>query len=312
MIETSLSTAEATEERVRHDARAVADVCAAGPLADDLAQVLAVLRTDPAAYSGSASVQGIFLDAATGRLVDGLGAPAGLEGRPPIIRYEGSYDVLEVLSGPAGELDGRYSWTEPLPEHTRGFPPNGVYDPFARPGVVLCRHDPTAHGAPFDQVRLLPEGWQADAAAAVRAAPEPDASIARDWLTGTNDLLFARAAGTLALTGQLDQRLVESVRGQAHGYRRAVLHYVTLAFAEQRPGQWDALDSDLADSEPDHRRAAALGLLAARLFAPAASAVALAGWPRLTSPAGLLDPALAAADGYVRAAFTLLTTGSQA
>ena len=312
MIETSLSGAEATEERVRHDARAVADVCAAGPLAGDLAQVLAVLGTKPAAYSGSASVEGVFLDAASGRLVDGFGAPAELDGRPAIIRYEGSYDVLEVLSGPVGELDGRYSWTEPLPEHTRGFPPNGVYDPFARPGVVLCRHDPAPGGAPFDQVRLLPEGWQADAAAAVRATPEPDAPTARDWLTAPNDLLFARAARTLTLTGQLDSRLAESVRGRAQGYRRAVLHYVTLAFARPRPGSADALDADLADSEPDHQRAAALGLLAARLFAPSASAATLAGWPRLTRPAGLLDPAQAGQDGYVRAAFTLLTAGSQA
>lgn len=311
MIETSLSGAEATEERVRHDARAVADAGAASPFSADPAQVLAVLRTKPAAHSGSASVEGVFLDAATGRLVDSSGASAELEGRPSIIRYEGSYDVLEVLSGPEGELSGRYSWTEPLPEQTRGIPPSGVYDPFARPGVVLCRYDPAAQGAPFDQARLLPDGWQVYAAAAVRAAQEPDVSTARDWLTGPNDLLFARAARTLALTGQLDPQLAESVRGQAHGYRRAVLHFTMLASA-QRPGSADALDADLADSEPDHRRAAALGLLAARLFAPKATAAALASWPRLIGPAGLLDPALAAGDAYVLEAFTLLTGGSPA
>ena len=74
-----------------------------------------------------------------------------------------------------------------------------------------------------------------------------------------------------------------------------------------------ALDADLAaGSEPDDRRAAALGLLAARLFAPEATTVAVAGRPRLTEPGGLADPALDAGDGYLRAAFTLLTSGSPA
>lgn len=316
MIETTLSRAPATPERVRHDARAVSDVCRAAPSAADSALVIAALRTQPAEHSGSASVAGVYLDAATGRVVDSAGAPADLAGRPSILRYEGSYVVLTVLSGPAQALSGRYAWTEPLAVRRRGLTPADVYDPFGRPGVVVCRYDPAAQGAPFDQVRLLPEGWQADVAAA-RAAAEPALPAARQWLTGPNDLLFARAASTLAGAGQLDRRLVETVRGQANGYRRAVLHYLTLASARQ-PGQVSELEADLAGAEPDHRRAAAVGLLAARLFAPEAATVAVTGWSRLTGPGGVAGPggladlAQAAQDGYVRAAFTLLTTGSQA
>jgi hypothetical protein len=311
MIETSLSRAPATRERVLHDARAVADACAAEASSVGPGRVRAVLRTKPAAHSGSASVEGVFLNADTGRFVDGSGAPIGLEGRPGITRYEGSYDVLAVLSGPAEMLSGHYSWTEPQPVHVRGITPADIYDPFGRPGVVICSYDPTAQGAPFDQVRLMPEDWHVHAAAS-RASQEPDAPTARAWLTSPNDLLFARAVRTLAQTGQLDPQLLESVRGQARSYRRAVLHYVTLA-SRQRPGGTEVLDADLAaHGEPDHRRAAALGLLSARLFAPEATAATVAGWPPVTRPGGLIDPDLVAGDTYIREAFTLLTPESPA
>ena len=306
MTETPLSLAEPTEERVLHDARAVADASAVDQVLADPARVVAVLRTRPAAHSGSASVAGVFLNADTGELVDSSGAPAGLAGHPQILRYEGSYDVLEVLSGPASALPGRYAWTEPLAEHERGVTPDSVYDPFARPGVVMCRYDPAAAGAPFDLVRLLPEGWQVHAASAAGAAAQPDAATARDWLSAPNDLLFARGARTLAGSGQLDPRLAASARSQAHGYRRAVLHYVLLASA-QRPAAVSGLDADLAPgSDPDNQRAAAIGLLAARLFAPDPAAAAVAGWPPLASPARLRDLATTAGDAYVRETFALL------
>ena len=306
MTQTPLSLAEPTDERVLHDARAVADASAVDEIPGDPAHVVAVLRTSPAAHSGSASVAGVFLNADTGRLVDSSGAPADLAGRPQILRYEGSYDVLEVLSGPADALSGRYAWTEPLAEFGRGMTPAAVYDPFARPGVVICRYDPAAAGAPFDQVRLLPEGWHVHAAAAARAAAQPDAATARDWLSEPNDLMFARAARTLAGSGQLDPQLVTSARAQADGYRRAVLHFVLLA-SGQRPAAVDALSADLGPgSDPGHRRAAAIGLLAARLLAPASSAAAVAGWPPLARPEGLLGPEMVAGDAYVREAFALL------
>jgi hypothetical protein len=306
MTETPLSLAEPTEERVLHDARAVADASAADQIPADPARVVAVLRTRPAAHSGSASVAGVFLNAETGRLVDSSGAPADLAGHPQILRYEGSYDVLEVLSGPADALPGRYAWTEPLAEDERGVTPAAIFDPFARPAVVMCRYDPAAAGAPFDWVRLLPVGWQVHAAAAAPAAAQPDAATARSWLSAPNDLLFARGARALAGSGQLDPQLAALARAQAHGYRRAVLHFVLLASA-QRPAAVSALDADLAPgSDPDHRRAAAIGLLAARLFTPAPAAAALAGWSPLASPGRLRDPDMIAGDAYVREAFVLL------
>ncbi len=311
MTEIPLARAGETSERVRYDARAVADATRADPGPAGPGQVLAVLRTSPAGHSGSASVDGVFLDAATGRLVDSSGAPAGLAGRPAILRYEGDYEVLAVLSGPDGLLPGRYAWTEPLAEGRRGITPAEVYDPFARPAVVTCRYDPAAPGAPFDWVRLLPEGWQAHAAAAARAAAEPDAATARHWLSDPNDLLFARGAWALARTGQLDSRLAGSARGHARGYRRAALHYAALA-GGQTPGEADALAEDLAGRDAGQRRAAALGLLAARLFAPGPAAAALAGRPWPAGAGGAAGPALADADDYVREAFALLATGGAA
>jgi hypothetical protein len=311
MVDTPLSAAPATRERVLYDARAVADVCVAEVAETGPEQVRAALRTMPATHSGSASAEGVFVDAATGGLVDNSGAPASLADHAGVLRYEGSYEVLAVVSGPAGALSGRYSWTEPRPARTRGITPNGIYDPFARPGVVVCRYDPAAQGAPFDQVGLLPEGWQIHVRDAARAPREPGIAVARDWLAGPNDLLFARAAWTTALAGRLDRELLTSLRGQVHGYRRAVLHFATLAGAGLASGT-DALDTDLADrTEPDHRRAAALGLLSARLFAPEATAAALSGWQPAATVGGLMDPALTGEDNYIREAFSTLAPANR-
>jgi hypothetical protein len=312
MTETPLSRAPVTPERVLYDARAVADVCAASAFSSDPAQVRAVLRTSPAAHSGSASVEGVFLDAATGTLVDSMRAPASLEGRQAILRYEGTYEVLAVLSGRPDVLSGQYSWTENMAEYRGPINPRDIYDPFGRPGVVACRYDPGARAAPFDQVRLLPEDWHVHAVEAEQAPSEPHAATARRWLSGPNDLLYARAARSLARSGQFTPALLATLRGQAEGYRRAVLHFVTLA-SSMRPAGTDALTADLAPgSDPGHRRAAAVGLLSARLFAPEATAAAISGWPPAMTPGGLLDPALIAGDDYVREAFEVLSPGSTA
>ena len=309
MPDTQLSRAPAIDERVLFDARAVADVSAAETADASPAPVQAVLRTRPARHSGSASLEGVFLDAATGRFIDASGAPASLEGVRGIVRYEGSYDVLAVMSGPGNALPGRYSWTEERQVRRRGrrTDPRGAYDPFARPGEVACGYDPAAAGAPFSDVRLLPQNWYLHAPEATTAPTEPDAATARRWLTGPNHLLFARAAGVLARTGELDRALLANVRALAHGYRRAVLHYVML-ISPRRLGGSAALAADLASGgEPSHRRAAALGLLAARLSGSRTTVAPVTGWPPITTRGGLLDPVLIAGDSYVREAFAMLT-----
>ncbi len=307
MTQTTLPRALTTPQRVLHDARAIADACAASTFSSDPARVRAVLRTSPAAHSGSESVEGVFLDVATGTIVDRTGALASVEGRPSILRYEGTYEVLNVLSGRPEALSGQYSWTEPLVER-RGVTGRDIYDPFALPGVATCRYDPGAPDAPFGEVRLLPEGWQVHAVEAELAPSAPQPAAARRWLYGQNDLLFSRAIRSLARTGELNAALLATVRAQASGDRRAVAHFVTLTRAPRLAGM--ALAADLAaDSDPGHRRAAAIGLLAARLFAPQATAAAVVGWPPAMTPGGLLDPALTGGDDYVREAFALLSPG---
>lgn len=307
MTETTLPRALTTSQRVLHDARAIADACAASTFSSSPAWVRAVLRTSPAAHSGSESVEGVFLDLATGAFVDRDGAPASFEGRPSIVRYEGTYEVLSVLSGRPEALSGQYSWTEPLTER-RDITGRDIFDPFALPGVVACRYDPGAPGAPFDEVRLLPEGWHVHAAEAELAPSAPHPVAARRWLNGPNDLLFARAVRSLARARELDAALLAAVRTQAGGDRRAVAHFVTLTSTPRLAGM--ALAADLASgSDPSHRRAAAAGLLAARLFAPEATAAAIVGWPPAMTPGGLLDPALTVGDEYVHEAFALLSPG---
>jgi hypothetical protein len=312
MINTPLTQAPATPGRILHDTRAVLDACDLdlSQIGANPAEVWVVLRTAPAEHSGSTTIPGAMIDGDTGRLVDASGAEASLE-RPAVVVYEGSYEVLTVISGHPPAMAGRYSWREPLQPVARGLSREHVYDPFARPGTVVCRHDQAEHDiAPFDQVHLLPEGWERHIAEAVPAPREPSEETLRGWLTSPNPLLFTRAVTLLARGKRLDEPLLRSLLDRTNGYRRAVLHFVTLRDPEHLGAEAvrAGLDADFAaGSEPDHRRAAALGLLTARLFAPEATADAVAGWAPLSRPAGLLDAAVVAEDPYVREAFTLLT-----
>src|SRR5271169_6532640 len=102
MVDTPLSQAPATRDRVLHDARAVLDVSEF-----DVTQLpeglWAVVRLVPALHSGSATVSGAFIDGDTGRLVDAAGrsvseppGTAASAGRGTIW-YEGSYEITAAL-----------------------------------------------------------------------------------------------------------------------------------------------------------------------------------------------------------------------
>ncbi len=319
MADTPLSQAPAVRQRVLHDARAVLDVSefdvtqlAEGPWI--------VLRALPAPHSGSATVSGAFIDGDTGRLVDesgrfadqsrGTTSSAGYG----TIWYEGSYEIMSVLAGQPPPEAGRYSWLEQQPMVVRGTPRERVYNPFARGGTVLCQFDPAAHEiSPFSRVCLLPEGFEAHVATAARGVSElagaAPAEAPGRWLTSPNPLLSAQAVRELARGQRLTEQSLRSLLETADGYNRAVLHFTAL-----RDGQYlgadvlrSGFDTDFVPgSEPDHRRAAALALFTAQLFAPQAAALIADELP-LRRDAGLLAAAAVAEDPYVREAITILT-----
>jgi hypothetical protein len=198
------------------------------------------------------------------------------------------------------------------------MPREQVYSPFALGGTVLCQFDPAAlETSPFSRVCILPEGFEGYAAEAVRAAGElaastaeaPDTATLGRWLTSRNPLLSTQAVRELARSQRFAESSLRSMLETADGYNRAVLHFTALRDAQYlgadvlRPG----FDVDFAQgSESDHRRAAALALFSAQLFAPQAAAMIIDELP-LRRDAGLLAAAAVAEDPYVREAITILT-----
>ena len=279
MVDTALSQAPGTEQQVLHDTRAVLDASELGAVRATAGQTWAVLRTTPGPNSGSGTIPGAFVDGSTGRIIDSAtGAEVGPDTQPVAV-YTGSYQVLAILSGQLQA--GDYAWQEPLAVEVRDLPRESVYHPFALPGTVVARYRPEAtDAAPFDPVYLIPDGWETHVPAAVAETSVVDSA---------NPLLAARALTALARDKSLDEPTLRARLDRTDGYPRALTHFVALRDAGHLGGAalWAALATDLADPEPDHRRAAALGLLTARLFAPEATRAAIGD--RLPDPASATD-----------------------
>jgi hypothetical protein len=306
MVETPLSRAPATQERLLHDARAVLDVSEFDATRLGGGQWV-VLRATPDPRSGSATAAGSFVDGDTGQLVHPPRAGAGLAGRSVHV-YEGSYEILSVLHGQPPPVAGRYRWLEQREVLVREVSPDDAYHPFAQGGVVVCQFDPEAsEQSPFQHVSLLPEGWEQQVPRAARAAADPSADTLSRRLRSPNPLLFTQAVRALATRGYFDGPTLRSTLDRADGYERAVV-YLALVRDGRYPDVVEAsLAADFApESEADHRRAAALGLLTGQLFAPQATAY-IAGWAPQRREGRVFEAAATADDPYVREAVTVLT-----
>jgi len=318
MVDSPLSLAPATAQRVLHDVRAVVDVCDM-----DLERIGAsdtgasvVLSTTPDPHTGSTTIPGVFIDGETGRMVDRDGVAADLN-QPGMLLREGRFQVLTVLSGATSTRDGRYSWTQPLAIRTRGVTRQAVFDPFALGGTVVCRYHPDA-AAPFEDVRLLPEGWETQVADAVQVtrrvvrqqpAARPAGTELRDQVESANPILFAQSINALAEAGGIDSPLLASLYDRLREYRRAVLHFVTLRHPQPSiaAAVRNQLQADLGGTDRDRRRAAALGLLAARLFAPAETLRVVSGATDLERPDAAGPLVQLGDDGYVLEAFRTMS-----
>jgi hypothetical protein len=317
MTSTPLALASPTSERLLHDVRAVADAVDVdlARIGADPAEVWVVLETTPALGSGSASVRDAWLDAETGEVV----LPEGDTAANAIVIREGKWRVISVLSGTPPASSGLYSWTEPRRHRTRGLPREDLYDPFASATRVLCRVEASGGaGVSFHDVSVLPEGWDNHVADAINAvprlgdvlAPPTDAAAVergKVLLTSPNPLVFARALAALAKAGAVDRETHEQLLGRERGYRRALVHYVTLRHADPGSAPWMmALIQEDLTGDPDQRRAAALGVTAAWLLAPGPMSASFADFSPTARPDLLPSHAKACDDAYVRQALTLL------
>ncbi len=131
----------------------------------------------------------------------------------------------------------------------------------------------------------------------------------RDQLESANPIVVAQSINTLAEAGGIDSRLLASLDDRLREYRRAVLHFATLRHPE--PGiaaaVRNALEADLGGTDRDRRRAAALGLLAARLFAPAETLRVISGVTDLERPDAASPLVQLGHDGYVLEAFRTMS-----
>jgi hypothetical protein len=311
MINSTLSTAPPSPSRILHDMRAIADVVQVDLTAVGLDPAVrwAVLRTSPQPHSGSATLMDAVMDGATGRtvgLIDSRRAPF-----EPVIIREGDWRVVSVLSGEAPADRGRYSWAEPQRVFTRRQSRTDIYDPFALPATILCRFEPAAAPS-FHEVSVLPDGWEETATEAVAAASLPSTARLQpsspaayhkllSWLSSPYHLLFSTAISALIRDYALSAETFDKLLAQLNGYRRAVFHYATLSSGHYL-GQKRVISSLIrawtTDYEPDQRRAAALGLLAAWHIAPQAVEI-----PMSRVRAIITDDD----DDYVRRAFELLS-----
>jgi hypothetical protein len=318
MIETNLSSAPSTEEQFLHDVRAIADVVDINLAAVgmDAEALWVVVQTFPEAHSGSATLHDVAINGATGRLV-GAGLRTG--GLQADVVREGKWRILEVLSGTPPTTSGHYNWSQPWQLLTRGLSREDVYDPFIHPATMLCLIEPASAGrSSFHQISVLPEGWAELVADAVSAAhqiglsPDEPATEAtygrlRSLLESPNELLLSTSIAALTRGQALDADTHDELLGRLNGYQRSVLHYMTLCHG-QYLGRARIIGSLARAWEPsvasDHRRAATLGLVAARLLAPRsaiASIASLAPTERLADRAGIpLD------DGYIQRGLELL------
>jgi hypothetical protein len=270
------------QDRPFHDVRATHDMAslrfdAEGP------RRWTIIDIDPAPHSGSATMVGVALDGASGALVDVrtgeiVTAPEAI---PSGIVHEGSWTLVASLAedGDRSMPSGRYSWTEPAETRLHRLTAASLYDPFARGGLVLCRHDPTLDGsAQFHPVYLVPPDWVASVQAAhavCRADPAvfsgPDLP---SLLHGEDPLLAAMAFRALAEAAAVDAIVLRHTIGRATAYRRAILVYLVMLHASDLDlGPRLALEAELAQvvantSAPEQQRALVLGVVTARLLHP--------------------------------------------
>jgi hypothetical protein len=276
----------APPEQHLHDLRAVHDMAnlRLDPASDTGGRPWSVIRLAPAPYSGSETLIGAALNGKTGELVEAAtGKPAAEMSFSPGVIEEGSWTAITRIGAPIGKQSGAYKWTEPLDHNRRTIEPADIYRPFAKGGIVLCRHNPQTEGAAqFDSVNLLPPGWESDVQPAfdtlkknkalTRASTSPaDIASLRALVSNSNPIVSSIAFRSLAESGNLDSQTLEQNLSKATNYRRAVLLYLSLIHSPiggASPAEHALTQAGQGTTQTSESRSAALASATAAFFHP--------------------------------------------
>jgi hypothetical protein len=192
----------------------------------------------PAEDSGSATIPGAYVDAATGDIVQPDDAEV-------VVVHAGTWRVVASLAGEAKTDGGEYRWQEAQEFDRRGIDPDDIYSPFIRGGLILCRLNVRKRrDARFAPRWLIPREWEEDVVRAFGASDEwqdlvRDATgkadrgrLERLW-AGRNAFLAALAVTRLRERMTPSDALELLRAGDGRGdVRRAVLAHAALAGAE--------------------------------------------------------------------------------
>jgi hypothetical protein len=269
-----------------HDARAIYDMIRLrfDELQKSQDGVWSVLKITPASHSGSLTLIGAYIDAASGQLIDeSTGNVVQPANRTVGITQKGSWQRIDALGHYSGANYGQYGWTDPVKATIRKREARDLYSPFAKGGNVFCTHNPAVQGAAqFESVHVIPRGWetsigpayesfkQSSQLFATPSLPSHDAELL-EMLHGENSVVAVMAFRTLAENEKIDITSVKDALGQSEGYRQAAFVYLMLL----QPGQIDesALFSELATgidaaSAPEGLRPMAIAIVAAGFLQP--------------------------------------------
>lgn len=143
-----------------------------------------IVRVEPAAKSGSATIPGGYIDAESGELK----VPAGAQ---TSIVKSGSWRRLD---GTAPVAIGEYHWFEPMVENKRRLEPEDIYSPFVHGGTLLFKPEKDAKGIEqFGAPVLLFEDWAVAAPQAIATNMPSESTMVTPPATLWGELANARS-----------------------------------------------------------------------------------------------------------------------
>jgi len=184
-------------------------------------------------------------------------------------------------SAPPGNqnLEGTYSWLEPIESHKRVTVPEDYYSPFANGGTIIFRYEPAAVGsAQFKNVVLIFSDWAQDTARAsdfMLVHPgllengeqrAPEITKLQSMLSDKNRFLAVAAFRELAKSDHLDTSLALEQLAGTEPPLDSVFTYLMLT-SRGNDGLAEQVKTAIRSSREQRKlRSIALGAFSAMLF----------------------------------------------
>jgi len=209
----------------------------------------------PGARSGSATIPGAYIDAATAKLVQPNNAEM-------VLVEEGTWKAISAGRGNFQTVGDSYSWANPLQEK-RTPAPDDFYSPFSSGGTILFRPEPTKSGRDwFAAVRLIFADWGRYVEPAFVFTQGHPELAQPQLVTGENPLLAALAFRELVAAGRMPIEAARDFLIWAQGYRAGTFSYLMSSTGFEQ----EMLHTVQSTEDRSKLRLLALGVFAAGLF----------------------------------------------